>query len=128
VGECREGLWLGNLFGCKLKISPCGDNNRVPLVTISMCPVASSSMVGVFQVDTPGVFSSREALAERVGADGDRGLESDLVSYLQSSSFLAHCSQAPVVSQAYATKRQHNWTLPFASSDGAGRVKRNSSH
>lgn len=36
VGKCSEGLWLGNLFGCKLKISPCGDNNQVPLVTISM--------------------------------------------------------------------------------------------
>lgn len=36
VDECSKGLWLGNLFGCKLNISPCGDDNQVPLVTISV--------------------------------------------------------------------------------------------
>jgi len=92
VDECSKGLWLGNLFGCKLKISPCGDDSWVPLVTISMCPAASSSMVGVFQVDTPGVFSSREALMGKSGC-GDRGLESVPICCQQSSSFLAHSSQ-----------------------------------
>lgn len=93
VGECSEGLWLGNLFGCKLKISPCGDDNQVPLVTISMCPAASSSMVGVFRWTRQVCSAAGKHLRERVGADGDRGLESVPIRCQQFGSFLAHSSQ-----------------------------------
>lgn len=118
VGECSEGLWLGNLFGCKLKISPCGDDSQVPLVTISMCPAASSSMVGVFQKDTPGVFSSREALMGKSGCRWGSWLGVCPHS-LPAIWFLSRTQLpgAPVVTQAYATERKHNWTLPFASLD-----------
>lgn len=92
-----------------------------------MCPAASSSMVGVFQVDTPGVFSSREALMGKKGCRQGSwlGVCPHLLPAIQ---FLSRTwlPGAPVVSQAYTTERQHNWTLPFASLDWSGRVKCNS--
>lgn len=79
------------------------------------------------QVDTPGVFSSREALTGKSGCRWESWLGVCPHS-LPAIWFLSRTQLpgAPVVTQAYATERKHNWTLSFASLDWEERVKCNS--